>query len=87
MANCDTLPLPAEKWDRIAERLYLSPQQKRIVELILLAKCDKQIAAAMEIGKPTVRDYLSRIFIRTGVSSRQELVLLILRMLSGLDEC
>jgi len=73
-------PLSADQWKRIAKELALPPQQRRIVELILRNACDKQIAAALRIGRPTVRTYLSRIFARLGVSDRLELVLLVLRM-------
>jgi len=47
----------------------------RIVELILRNRCDKQIAAAMGLKKPTVRTYMQRIFTRLDVSDRVELVL------------
>jgi len=74
------LPLPVEKLNRVVETLRLSPQQKRIVELILRNRCDKQIAADMQLGHSTLRTYISRIFARTGVSDRVELVLLIFSM-------
>jgi DNA-binding NarL/FixJ family response regulator len=78
------LPLPPPIWDRIANSLQLPPQQKRIVELILRNRCDKQIAADMQLCRPTVRTYLSRIFSRLQVSDRQELVLLVFRMSHGM---
>jgi len=65
---------PAE-WDRLTETLGLSPQQARIVELILRGAGDKQIAAALGLSKHTVRTYLNRIFSRLGVSDRLELVI------------
>jgi DNA-binding CsgD family transcriptional regulator len=73
------LPLPATQWRRLAKEFGLSPQQKRIVELILCNACDKQIAVAMKLRRPTIRTYLSRIFARLGVNDRLELVLLVLR--------
>ena len=54
--------------------LGLSPQQARVVALILAGKQDKQIARDMGVGVPTVRTYLTRIFQRTGTSDRVELV-------------
>lgn len=82
MANLPITPLPMDQatWDTIAETLELSPQQKRIVELILQGQQDKEIAATMELTIPTVSTYLKRIFARTGVSSRMQLVLRIFAM-------
>jgi DNA-binding CsgD family transcriptional regulator len=74
------LPLPPDKWNRIAESLKLSPRQKRIAELILRNQCDKQIVSALGGKLPTLRTQLKRIFHRTGVADRKELVLLICRM-------
>jgi DNA-binding NarL/FixJ family response regulator len=73
--NIPELPLPAEKWQQLTERLKLPPQQVRIVELILRNYCDKQIAAALGLKVPTVRTYLHRVFERMGVDDRLGLVL------------
>ncbi len=69
------LPLAVELWDQVAASLALAPQQKRIVELILRGLRDKEIAVAMKLSVPTVRTYLGRIFLRTGVRDRMELAL------------
>jgi DNA-binding CsgD family transcriptional regulator len=69
------LPLPAEQWKHLLKTLHLPPQQVRIVELILRNYCDKQIAAVMGIGIPTVRSYLGRLFIRFNVTNRSGLLL------------
>lgn len=74
------LPLPTSQWDRIAKALRLSPRQKQIAELILQNHCDKQIVATLGSRMGTVRTQIHRIFDRTGVTDRQELVLLICRM-------
>ena len=74
------LPLPQKLWNNIARELELSPQQKRIVELILRNACDKQIAIALGRGKPTIRTHLDRVFRRLHVEDRGELVLLIFRL-------
>jgi DNA-binding CsgD family transcriptional regulator len=79
------LPLSAGQWNRIAKQLELSPQQKRIAELILRHQSDKQIAKVMQIGVPTVRTYVSRMFAKVGVSDREELILNVFRMAS--EEC
>ncbi len=57
--------------------MKLSPQQERIVELILRNCRDKQIAAEMKLKVPTVRTHLARMFQRIGVEDRMELVLAI----------
>jgi DNA-binding NarL/FixJ family response regulator len=65
---------PAE-WKAIADSLHLSPQQARIVGLILEGKGDKQIASVLEMSMSTVRTHLGRIFARLGVGDRVELLL------------
>ncbi|MCG8448116.1 MAG: helix-turn-helix transcriptional regulator [Pirellulales bacterium] len=73
----DLPPLPMERavWQKVTDRLVLSPQQTRIVELILRGLQDKEIASILNLKVPTVRDYLRRIFDRTGTTSRLALVL------------
>lgn len=67
-------PFGRAEWRWVVEALELSPQQARIVELIVRGAGDKQIAAALGLSKYTVRTYLSRIFARLGVRDRVELV-------------
>jgi len=74
------LPLPPDKWNRIAESLKLCRRMKEMAELVLRNQSDKQIVAETGLGHPTVRSYLTRTFQRAGVGDRHELVLLILRM-------
>jgi DNA-binding NarL/FixJ family response regulator len=69
------LPCGRQLWHDIAEELALSPQQRRLVELLLLGYQDKQIAQAMNLSVPTVRTYLKRIFDRVGVTDRVGLLL------------
>jgi DNA-binding NarL/FixJ family response regulator len=71
-------PLTVDHWQRIVDALEFSPQQARIVELVLRGLCDKQIAAVMGIGEPTIRTYLSRIFARTETHGRMQLALRVL---------
>jgi DNA-binding NarL/FixJ family response regulator len=75
--NLPPLPIPTGKWIQLVAMLQLSPQQIRIVELILRNCRDKQIAAELQLKVPTVRTHLRRIFDRLGVEDRMELVLLI----------
>ena len=83
------LPLSAEKWRQLAEELALSPQQTRIVELILRNFCDKEIAAQLGLKVPTVRTYLQRTYLRLGVEDRMALVLKLFEasQATPVDEC
>jgi len=69
------LPLDAGLWKAVAGELSLSPQQTRIVELILRGQKDKEIANALNLTVPTIRTYLSRIFTKLKVDDRIALVL------------
>jgi DNA-binding NarL/FixJ family response regulator len=75
VTDLPSLPLPTDKLASIVAKLDLSPQQARVVELILRNCCDKEIAAAMQLKVSTVRTYLSRLFARLGVENRVALVL------------
>ncbi len=55
--------------------LGLSAQQVKIVELVVSAKKDKQIAAMLGIKRSTVRTHLGRIFAHLEVADRMELAL------------
>jgi DNA-binding NarL/FixJ family response regulator len=76
-ANLPPLPLSTEKWNDLATSLRLSPQQTRIVELILRNCCDKEIAAEMNLKVPTVRTHLGRLFERLKIEDRGALVLML----------
>lgn len=65
----------AKSWSAIVEKLQLSPQQSRIVALILHGACDKQIAGELKLTVPTVRSHLGRVFQKNAVKDRVELIL------------
>lgn len=69
------LPLDGDHWQAIFKAMRLSPQQARIVELILRSAGHKQIAAAMRIAEPTLKTYLQRIFARTGTRGPMQLAM------------
>jgi len=73
-------------WHVIADKLALSPQQMRIVELILRGQQDKQIATELSLSASTVRTHLTRIFDRTGAADRVGVVLRIFAMAQELAE-
>jgi DNA-binding CsgD family transcriptional regulator len=55
------------------QSLDFSPQQARVIELILEGKPDKQIARQMGMSFGTLRTHLSRVYAKTGASGRMEL--------------
>lgn len=67
--------LNAEEWQRIINVFKLSPQQARIVEMILQGKKHKQIALELSLSESTVQTYLGRLFARLGVADRTEMIL------------
>jgi DNA-binding CsgD family transcriptional regulator len=69
--------LTTKEWARVVKALRLSPQQGRIIELILQAKRDKEIALSLGVNVWTVRTHLTRMFTRLGVADRVELLLLV----------
>ena len=77
------LPLCEVEWQRVVEVLALSPQQARIVELILRGMRDKQIALALGLRVPTVRTHLSRLFARLHIADRVELILKVFAICRG----
>ena len=50
----------------------LSPQEKRVLALIAEGNTNKEVAARLEIGEKTVRNYLSTIFEKLHVTRRAE---------------
>lgn len=67
--------LSADAWQHIVAELHLSPQQARIVALILQGKQDKEIAAELHLNRYTIRTYLRRVFDRVELEDRMALVL------------
>lgn len=70
-------PLTDDEWRCAAHHLALTPQQAKIVKLILHGKRDKQIATSLSLSEATVRTHLTRLFTRLGITDRVELVLLV----------
>jgi DNA-binding CsgD family transcriptional regulator len=69
--------LSQQEWAHVVKLFEFSPQQARLVKLILENKPDKQIVRETSLRRPTIRTYLSRIFQRTGATDRVGLVLAI----------
>lgn len=85
-----SLPMSQPTWRAITKALALSPQQTRIVELILRGRQDTEIASELNLKVSTVRTYNRRIFFRLDVGNRLSLVLRIFAMaqeLTSSDSC
>jgi DNA-binding NarL/FixJ family response regulator len=80
------LPMSVDVWNQIAVSFGFSPQQKRIVACILRGFQDKEIAAELELGVPTVRTYIGRIFDRAGCADRLGLVLKLFAAAQAISE-
>jgi DNA-binding NarL/FixJ family response regulator len=52
----------------------LSPREKELVDNIALAYSNKEIAEKMFLSEQTVKNYISRIYTKLGVSKRSELM-------------
>lgn len=79
------LPIDDEHWRAIVAAMRLSPQQAKILQLVLRGMCDKQVAAAVGISEPTVQTYLQRISARTRTHGRMELAMHVLAVSRRID--
>jgi two-component system nitrate/nitrite response regulator NarL len=61
----------------------LTPREKDVVRLVAEGMRNQEIAASLNVGEHTIRNYVFRIFDKLGLSSRVELVLY---ALSGVKE-
>lgn len=67
------IPLPLQIVRRLAG-LDLSPRERQVAQHLVLLRSPDQIMNILGIGAHTLHDYRRRIYRRTGVSSRDELV-------------
>ena len=75
----DASPLLEAEWDRIARQLELSPRELQIVRLVTVDAKEHTIARRLGISIHTVHSHLKRIYAKSCVSSRVELILEIFR--------
>ncbi|MDD2337545.1 MAG: helix-turn-helix transcriptional regulator [Geobacteraceae bacterium] len=54
-----------------------SEKEKKVLELVLTGKTFKEVASCLEISESSVKTYMKRIYQKTGVSGKTELVSLI----------
>jgi len=53
---------------------YMPAREKQILELVADGKTNREIGVALNISTHTIKNYLSRAFIRLGVQSRAQAV-------------
>jgi DNA-binding NarL/FixJ family response regulator len=58
--------------DRLQRAEALSGQERRVIELVVQGKSNKQVAAALGLSDKTVKNYLSNAFLKLGISRRGE---------------
>lgn len=60
-------------------RIYMTSREIQVVQLLVQGQSNAQIAAALGIQLQTVKNLLSALYAKLGVSTRLQLVLLALR--------
>ena len=63
----------------------ISPQERRVMDLVANGRTNKEIAEALKLRAGTVRNYLATIFQKLGVARRAEAVALWIRANEGSD--
>ncbi|MGB8951750.1 MAG: helix-turn-helix transcriptional regulator [Candidatus Aminicenantales bacterium] len=69
-------PLQEKRFQSLIDEYGISHREKEIVRLICHGKTNKEIEKALFISVPTVKDHISNIFRKTGVSNRVQLAAL-----------
>ena len=72
--------------DRFGDRFGLSPREREVVRLLLEGKSNRQMEEALFISLQTVKNYVSRIYKKLGVTTRLELMNAALRSDPGPGE-
>ena len=79
--HCSEVPtslLEPRQWHEVVQTLEFSPQQARIVGLLLQDHKDKEIAADLGLSVATVRTHFRHLFARQKVDDRLGLALHVL---------
>lgn len=61
----------------IRPRVHLTPRESEIVRYVMLGESNKQIARRLGISNYTVRDHVSNLLKKSGVTSRTRLALVL----------
>jgi DNA-binding CsgD family transcriptional regulator len=65
-----------DRFELVIKRYGISNREKQVLQSICQGKTNKQIAKALLISLPTVKDHISNIFRKTGVTNRVQLAAL-----------
>ncbi|YCI27402.1 helix-turn-helix transcriptional regulator [Paenibacillus sp. Z6-24] len=60
--------------DAIVKQFGLSPREKEVLELVVKASSNKEIAATLFISEHTVKNHLTNIFNKMGVTDRAQAI-------------
>lgn len=60
-------------------RLLLTPREKQIFELLVINKDTNQIASKLNISEKTVRNHISNVICKLGVSSRTQAIIILVK--------
>jgi DNA-binding CsgD family transcriptional regulator len=69
--------IPSDAWNSLRESLQLSRREVEIIQLVFADEKDGNIAGSLGISRHTVDTYLRRLYAKLQVSSRPQLILLI----------
>lgn len=64
---------------RPARPLFLTPRERQVVQLLVDGCSNDDIAARLRLRPQTVKNQLTRIYMKAGVSSRVQLAVAVLR--------
>jgi DNA-binding NarL/FixJ family response regulator len=71
------------KVSKVSSIQELTLREKQVVELVQLAKLNKEIAHELHLTEGTVKEYLNRIFRKLGVTNRTQLAVLAVRQMNA----
>ena len=70
---------PVRKRMKPSGRLHLTPREREIIEAVLAANSNRAIADRLGISEQSVKNRLTSIYKKLGVSSRVEMVLVLMQ--------
>ena len=76
-------PLTEGEWQCVRDRLEFTEKQAEVAALVLRAACDKKVAYELDMGLPTVRTHLRRIYEKADVQDRAELIVRMINIARG----
>jgi DNA-binding NarL/FixJ family response regulator len=74
----EVAPAPLEA-PRPVRPLFLTPRERQVVQLLVDGCSNDDIAARLRLRPQTVKNQLTRIYVKAGVTSRVQLAVAVLR--------